>query len=82
MRRPMSVAAANISDNLSGGRIQPADDPVSIDEVRGNAEPFDGALDVAAYRLELRHPFDSPPRGARPQTLEQSFDKAESSLNA
>ena len=38
-----------------------------IDEVRGNAEPFDGVFDVSAYRVELGHSDDSPPRGARPQ---------------
>src|SRR6185503_11113396 len=70
------LSAANVSDDLLGGRIQPADDPVPIDDVRGNPDPFDGVFDLAAYRLELGHACDSPPRAARLQTLGRPADEA------
>ena len=59
------VAAPNVSHDPLGGGVQPADDPVRIDDVSGNPDTLDGIFDVAADPLELGHGFDSAPRGAR-----------------
>jgi hypothetical protein len=49
------VAAANISHDLARGRVQPADDPLCIDDISGNPDPLDGVCDVAADRVEIGH---------------------------
>src|SRR6202795_1624074 len=62
------LAAANVSDALPRGRIQPADDPVGIDHVGGYADPLNGVLDFAADGLELGHALtESAPRTAAAQ---------------
>jgi len=39
------LPAANVSDELPGGRVQPADDPVGVDDIGGHADPLDGVFD-------------------------------------
>src|SRR5436190_11576384 len=55
------LAAADVSDELQRGCVQPPDDPVSIDHVGGNSHTLDRVLDLTAERLELGHHLEFPP---------------------
>jgi len=46
------VLAADVADETLGGGINPADDPVSIDDVGGNADALERALDISADLFE------------------------------
>jgi hypothetical protein len=45
------LAAANVSHELLRGRVQPADDPVPVDQVGGDTDPTDGVFDIASDGL-------------------------------
>jgi hypothetical protein len=49
------LAAADVSDEADGSRVEPADDPVLVDHVARDLYALEGVLHVAAELTELRH---------------------------
>ena len=61
------LAAANVAHELHRGRVQPADDPVLVDQVGGDTDAADGVFDIASEGLQFGHAFESAPREAPAQ---------------
>src|SRR5689334_4864755 len=53
------LAAADVSDQPSGSRIDPPDDLVFVDDVAWDAHPLEGVGNITADRFQARHGLHS-----------------------
>jgi hypothetical protein len=60
------LAAPDVADDAFGGRVDPADDPVPVDDVGGNPDALERALDVGTQVCEARHAESLPQAGNGP----------------